>query len=427
MELSQHRRHPNLEPLQKKTMKALIKISILSLFIAALAFAAWYFFFKPQNLENNVFIYEIVQEEALFTSVSATGSLEPVDRVEIGTQVSGDIAKINVDFNQPVKKGQVLAELDKSKWITNLQQAKLSYEAAQNDFEYKKRILERAQKLSENKSISTSELETIEYNYQVSKIALARSKSEVEQASLNLSNCIIKSPIDGVVLERSVDVGQTVAASMSAPVLFILARDLSQMRVMASVDEADIGSILQGQRVEFTVDAFPKDRFFGKVEELRLNPTVTSNVVTYTVVISAENPEFKLLPGMTATCTIVTKEEPNAIVIPLQALQFKPAEGSYEKGMPRGQGQRSISGKGKRDFGRSRDGARVWVSVGGNPEPRRIKTGINDGVRIQVLEGLSVGDSVIVNQQMQTVKEEVKKEGDTATSPFMPKRPGRRR
>ena len=160
-------------------MKALIKISILSLFIAALAFAAWYFFFKPQNLENNVFIYEIVQEEALFTSVSATGSLEPVDRVEIGTQVSGDIAKINVDFNQPVKKGQVLAELDKSKWITNLQQAKLSYEAAQNDFEYKHRILERAQKPSENKSISTSELETIEYNYQVSKIALARSKSEV--------------------------------------------------------------------------------------------------------------------------------------------------------------------------------------------------------------------------------------------------------
>lgn len=408
-------------------MRKLIKVSIILVILATLILGARFIFFNTKESSVGVFVSAAVEQDTLLTSISATGSLEPVDRVEIGTQVSGDLSRIYVDFNSKVKKGQVLAELDKSKWITNLRQAELAYKSAENDFQYKKIIFERTQKLAESKSVSTVELETAEYNMNAARFSMERSKSDVEQAKLNLSYCVIKSPIDGVVLERSVDVGQTVAASMSAPVLFILARDLSQMRVMASVDEADIGSILQGQRVEFTVDAFPKDRFFGKVEELRLNPTVTSNVVTYTVVISAENPEFKLLPGMTATCTIVTKEEPNAIVIPLQALQFKPAEGSYEKGMPRGQGQRSISGKGKKDFGRSRDGARVWVSVGGNPEPRRIKTGINDGVRIQVLEGLSVGDSVIVNQQMQTVKEEVKKEGDTATSPFMPKRPGRRR
>lgn len=388
-------------------MKALIKISILSLFIAALAFAAWYFFFKPQNLENNVFIYEIVQEEALFTSVSATGSLEPVDRVEIGTQVSGDIAKINVDFNQPVKKGQVLAELDKSKWITNLQQAKLSYEAAQNDFEYKKRILERAQKLSENKSISTSELETIEYNYQVSKIALARSKSEVEQASLNLSNCIIKSPIDGFVLERAVDVGQTVAASMSAPILFVLAKDLSQMKVMASIDEADIGVIQTGQSVHFTVDAYPLDSFSGTVQEIRLNPTVSSNVVTYLVVISASNPKQQLLPGMTATCTIITQKVDSALTIPIKATQFRP-QNTPKTGPSNAYSSPSKKGK----------SARVWIDSSGVAIPKLIQTGINDGVKIQVLQGLQKGDSLIIGEQnLSTIKKASKE-----SSPFMPQR-----
>jgi HlyD family secretion protein len=412
--------------LKRQKMRKIIKVSIILVILATLILGARFIFFNTKESSVGVFVSAAVEQDTLLTSISATGSLEPVDRVEIGTQVSGDLSRIYVDFNSKVKKGQVLAELDKSKWITNLRQAELAYKAAENDFQYKKIIFERTQKLAESKSVSTVELETAEYNMNAARFSMERSKSDVEQAKLNLSYCVIKSPIDGVVLERSVDVGQTVAASMSAPVLFILARDLSQMRVMASVDEADIGSILQGQRVEFTVDAFPKDRFFGKVEELRLNPTVTSNVVTYTVVISAENPEFKLLPGMTATCTIVTKEEPNAVVIPMQALHFKPAEGSYKR-MPRGQGEKSVSGKGKKSLDRSHDAARVWVSVNGQPEPRRIKTGINDGVRIQVLEGLSVGDSVIVNQQMQTVKEEVKKEGDTATSPFMPKRPGRRR
>lgn len=412
--------------LKRQKMRKIIKVSIILVILATLILGARFIFFNTKESSVGVFVSAAVEQDTLLTSISATGSLEPVDRVEIGTQVSGDLSRIYVDFNSKVKKGQVLAELDKSKWITNLRQSELAYKAAENDFQYKKIIFERTQKLAESKSVSTVELETAEYNMNAARFSMERSKSDVQQAKLNLSYCVIKSPIDGVVLERSVDVGQTVAASMSAPVLFILARDLSQMRVMASVDEADIGSILQGQRVEFTVDAFPKDRFFGKVEELRLNPTVTSNVVTYTVVISAENPEFKLLPGMTATCTIVTKEEPNAVVIPMQALHFKPAEGSYKR-MPRGQGEKSVSGKGKKSLDRSHDAARVWVSVNGQPEPRRIKTGINDGVRIQVLEGLSVGDSVIVNQQMQTVKEEVKKEGDTATSPFMPKRPGRRR
>lgn len=390
---------------------------LILVIFASLILGARFVFFNTKESSVGVFVSAIVEQDTLITSISATGSLEPVDRVEIGTQVSGDLSQIYVDFNSKVKKGQVLAELDKSKWLTNLHQAQLAYKSAENDYQYKKIIFERTQKLAESKSVSAVELETTDYNLNVARFSMERSKSDVQQAKLNLSYCVIKSPIDGVVLERSIDVGQTVAASMSAPVLFILARDLSQMRVMASVDEADIGSILQGQRVEFTVDAFPNDRFFGKVEELRLNPTVTSNVVTYTVVISAENPEFKLLPGMTATCTIITKEEPDAMVIPLRALQFTPAEVTYEKTLPR---------KGKKRSGRSHGGARVWVSVDERPEPRRIKTGINDGVRVQVLEGLSVGDSVIVNQQIQAVKKKVKKEDKSASSPFMPKRPNRR-
>ena len=238
------------------------------------------------------FVYETVAKRDLRTSISATGTLEPVDQVEIGTQVSGDIAKIHVDFNNKVKKGQILAELDKSKLKATLAQAEISLYAAENDYSYKKKVLERIQKLSENGSASAVELENAEYDFRSAELSLKRAKNEVAVAKLNLSYCVIKSPIDGVVLERSVDVGQTVAASMSAPTLFILAKDLSRMRVMASVDEADIGSVQSGQSVEFYVDAFIDEVFYGTVKEVRLNPVTTSNVVTYTVVIEAENPNI---------------------------------------------------------------------------------------------------------------------------------------
>lgn len=412
----------------KKIAKIILILAILALLILGVRFL---FFTSKQTSAVGVFVSAAVEQDTLLTSISATGSLEPVDRVEIGTQVSGDLSRIYVDFNSKVKKGQVLAELDKSKLLTSLNQAELSYKSAENDYQHKKVIYERTKKLAETKSVSAVELETAEYDLNVARFSMERSESEVKQAKLNLSYCIIKSPIDGVVLERSVDVGQTVAASMSAPTLFILAKDLSQMRVLASVDEADIGSIVNGQRVDFTVDAFPNDHFKGKVEELRLNPTVTSNVVTYTVVISAENPDLKLLPGMTATCTIVTKEEPDAIIIPLRALQFTPPEGSFERKPPiekKSFEKKAFEKEEGRPSGRHlREGTRIWVNVDGHPMPRRIKTGINDGVHVQVLEGLSVGDSVIVNQQTQAVVKKNEKEDESASSPFMPKPPKRKR
>lgn len=355
------------------------------------------------------FVYETVAKRDLRTSISATGTLEPVDQVEIGTQVSGDIAKIHVDFNNKVKKGQILAELDKSKLKATLAQAEISLYAAENDYSYKKKVLERIKKLSENGSASAVELENAEYDFRSAELSLKRAKNEVAVAKLNLSYCVIKSPIDGVVLERSVDVGQTVAASMSAPTLFILAKDLSRMRVMASVDEADIGSVQSGQSVEFYVDAFIDEVFYGTVKEVRLNPVTTSNVVTYTVVIEAENPKHKLLPGMTATCTIVTQEKKDVLSISVKSLKFRPNTPTPPMALGK-----TPSVK----MNKSRKESRVFSTKGEKIYPLFLKTGISDGVYTEVLEGLSEGDSVLVAEE----PIEMQKENNSTKekSPFMP-------
>lgn len=355
------------------------------------------------------FVYETVAKRDLRTSISATGTLEPVDQVEIGTQVSGDIAKIHVDFNNKVKKGQILAELDKSKLKATLAQAEISLYAAENDYSYKKKVLERIQKLSENGSASAVELENAEYDFRSAELSLKRAKNEVAVAKLNLSYCVIKSPIDGVVLERSVDVGQTVAASMSAPTLFILAKDLSRMRVMASVDEADIGSVQSGQSVEFYVDAFIDEVFYGTVKEVRLNPVTTSNVVTYTVVIEAENPKHKLLPGMTATCTIVTQEKKDVLSISVKSLKFRPNTPTPPMALGK-----TPSVK----MNKSRKESRVFSTKGEKIYPLFLKMGISDGVYTEVLEGLSEGDSVLVAEE----PIEMQKENNSTKekSPFMP-------
>lgn len=355
------------------------------------------------------FVYETVAKRDLRTSISATGTLEPVDQVEIGTQVSGDIAKIHVDFNNKVKKGQILAELDKSKLKATLAQAEISLYAAENDYSYKKKVLERIQKLSENGSASAVELENAEYDFRSAELSLKRAKNEVAVAKLNLSYCVIKSPIDGVVLERSVDVGQTVAASMSAPTLFILAKDLSRMRVMASVDEADIGSVQSGQSVEFYVDAFIDEVFYGTVKEVRLNPVTTSNVVTYTVVIEAENPKHKLLPGMTATCTIVTQEKKDVLSISVKSLKFRPNTPTPPMALGK-----TPSVK----MNKSRKESRVFSTKGEKIYPLFLKTGISDGVYTEVLEGLSEGDSVLVAEE--PIEMQKKNNSTKEKSPFMP-------
>ena len=440
-------------------MKKFLKIFIILVILGAIAYGVKMFFFSAaaENAAGPLVSVKVTQT-TISTTISATGTLEPVDQVEVGTQVSGDIAKINVDFNSKVKKGQVIAELDKSKLKATLAQAEIAYKSAENDFKYKESTYNRVKKLSESNS---DQLETAEYNMNSAKLSVERSQNEVNQARLNLSYVTIKSPIDGVVLKRAVEVGQTVAASMSTPTLFVIAKDLNQMKVMADVDEADIGQVKQGQRVTFSVDAFQNETFNGTVQEVRLNPTTTSNVVTYTVVITAENPEQKLLPGMTATCTIVTQEITDAIAIPVKALKFTPADGTPmaepPKGMrpPHGEFGDSTFAKGdfpkgdfkkgdfpppgmgsgapgkfgppktfkKRPDGKKPSGNLVWVNIDGKAAPRPVKTGISDGVNIQILKGLSVGDSLVVSQETVTAT----KEKSAASSPFMPSPPGKKK
>lgn len=445
-------------------MKTLLKFLILLVILAGIGFAVKTFVLDKKSVTKiATLVTATVTQTTISTSISATGSLEPVDQVEVGTQVSGDISKIFVDFNSKVKKGQVIAELDKSKLKATLTQAEIAYKSAENDFNYKKSTYERTKKLAESNSASAVDLESAEYSMNAAQLTVEQRKNEVAQARLNLSYATIKSPINGVVLKRAVDVGQTVAASMSTPTLFIIAKDLSQMKVMAAVDEADIGQVKAGQRVEFTVDAFQDEKFKGSVQEVRLNPTTTSNVVTYTVVITADNPDQKLLPGMTATCTIVTKEVQDAISIPAKALKFTPDESTPMadfRGMPRPEGMPpppdfkngempppppgmdapppggpgaggpppgmgppgkggfdGFGGQGGKKRAKPKDRNLVWVSIDGKAAPRPIKTGISDGVNVEILKGLSVGDVVVTGQQ--TAAEEVKEKGD-ARSPFMP-------
>ena len=431
-------------------MKKLLKIIIVIAVLAGVALGVKSIFFDGNTTSQvGALISSKVVTDTIKTTISATGSLEPVDQVEVGTQVSGDIAKINVDFNSKVKKGQVIAELDKSKLQSTLKQATISYKSAENDLNYKQSTYDRIKRLAASKSASAVELEQAEYNLNAAKLSLEQRKNEVSQARLNLSYATIKSPIDGVVLKRAVDVGQTVAASMSTPTLFVIAKDLSQMKVMADVDEADIGQVKQGQRVTFTVDAFQNDTFHGTVQEVRLNPTTTSNVVTYTVVITAENPEQKLLPGMTATCTIVTQEITDAVTIPVKALKFTPAEGTPmvdPKDMPRpprkaadstvagdnfpppppGMGPGGAPGTGakKKHKKPKLEGDHVWININGKAAPRRVKIGLSDGVNVQILKGLSVGDSVVTSQETVSAKGSSE---PNAKSPFMPQRPGKKK
>ena len=436
-------------------MKKLLKIIIVLAAVAGIAFGTKTFFLdaKAETAAGALVSTKVVQA-TIATTISATGSLEPVDQVEVGTQVSGDISKLYADFNSKVKKGRVIAELDKSKLKATLVQAEIAYRSAQADYGYKESTYNRVKKLSESNSASAVDLETAEYNMNSAKLALEKSENEVNQAKLNLSYATIRSPIDGVVLDRAVEVGQTVAASMSTPTLFVIAKDLSQMKVMADVDEADIGQVKQGQRVEFTVDAYQDDKFSGTVQEVRLSPTTTSNVVTYTVVITAENPEQKLLPGMTATCTIVTQEVNDAISIPVKALKFTPAEGTPmvdPKDLPRPpMGENGFPADFPKDFAKKggkgekgdfppppgmgahkKNGQRpklqgnhVWVSIDGKAAPRPVKIGISDGVNVQILKGLSVGDSVITGQESLNSNTAPKSE---ASSPFMPGPPGKKK
>ncbi len=359
-------------------------------------------------------------------SVTATGTIQAIKTVAVGTQVSGVIKKLYVDFNSTVKKGQILAKIDETPLIATLEQSKSAVESAAADLKYKKANYDRLKALFEKKLIAKADYDEAVSNYDQAKSSLASAKSNYDRNKINLEYATIYSPIDGVVLNRAVDEGQTVASSFSTPTLFSIANDLTQMRVEANVDEADIGKVKDGQRVEFTVDAYQDTKFTGKVTQVRLQPTVTSNVVTYTVIIEAPNPDKKLMPGMTANASIFTDEANDLLILDNKALRFTPDSklmAQYIKDFPQ-----IVSSKINQELRKktptneNSTTVTLWIKKGTEIVPITATTGISDEINIEIKSGVSAGDEVIYAMQSATIS-------DTATtsssgsSPFMPKRP----
>ena len=314
-----------------------------------------------------------ISRGSITKSVTATGTIEPINQVEVGTQVSGIVDKLYADYNSEVKKGQLLAEMDRTNLIADLNSVTAMLNQAEVEYNYQLKNYERSKRLHEKGLISDTDYESSEYQYSTSKLQLERQRSEISKARRNLEYATITSPIDGVVLSREVDEGQTVAAGLNTPTLFKLAADLTQMQVVASVDEADIGVVSEGQRVTFTVDAFPDDVFEGSVSQVRLNPQTESNVTTYQIIVNAPNEDLKLKPGLTANITIYTVEQDDVFTVPMKALRFAPNESLDVN-----------------------DGSTLWLLKDGAPTPVKVTVGINDGINTVVESAdIKAGDEVI--------------------------------
>lgn len=380
----------------------------------ALVLVLGFLFFPKGNKTQLELLTQKVKRDNLTTSVTATGTVEPITLVEIGTQVSGVIDKIYVDFNSVVKAGQVIAELDKRMLVSELETAQANLKSREVELQQKLRSYNRSKVLWEKQAISKVDWEDAQTAYETAQLAVTSSQSTVFKAQTNLGYATIYSTIDGVVVSRAVEEGQTVAASFSTPTLFTIANDLTKMRVIANVDEADIGQVKEGQRVMFTVDAYPNDEFEGQVVQVRLEATTTSNVVTYEVVIDAPNNDLKLKPGLTANVNIYTLEENDVLVAPARALRFspKPEEISQIEGMVMEEKAMPQSGK------------TVWVKQGNKISPRNISIGTSDNINVQILSGLTEGEDVVIG--VTEVKKAANPKKVEEESPFMPRRPGRR-
>lgn len=359
------------------------------------------------------------------TMVTATGTIEPINQVDVGTQVSGVVEKIYVDYNSEVKEGQLIAELDKTNLKAATVQAQASYDNAVSNRNYLQTIYERQKTLYDNQVISKSDFDDAVYNYETAKGTVTQRLSDLQQARTNLGYANIYSPIDGVVLSRDIEEGQTVAASYSTPTLFTIAQDLKEMQVEADVDEADIGVVEEGQRVSFTVDAYQGQEFEGTVTQVRLDPTITSNVVTYTVVIKADNPDLRLKPGLTATISIYTLELKDVLSVEAKAINFKPTPPemmAYNE-------QENLAMERPQDGPMNSDegSTKVWVmESNGAISPKEVTLGASDGVNVQVLSGINEGDKLVYSLKSESTIVGPPA-GNSEESPFMPKPPGRKR
>jgi len=407
-------------------MKKKRRIWLIILAIAVVAIAAICIVKATKSANKELVIRtHVVGEYTVENTVTATGTIEPVETVEVGTQVSGKVEKIYVDFNDVVKKGQLMAELDKQTLNQSLSRAKASLTSAESQLTYAKLTYERTKQLYEANAATLAAFQEAQNTYTQAQMSKRNAQASYDQALVDLGYAEIYSPIDGIVLDRAVEVGQTVAASFSTPTLFTLANDLTKMQVEADVDEADIGQVKEGQRVTFTVDAYMDDVFEGTVNQIRMKPTTTSNVVTYTVIIGAPNPDQKLFPGMTASVTIVTEEE-TGLAVPAEAFNFTPDE-QVLKAMrkpekPEGPMPEPPQGEmPKMDGGAQANHSMVWLKKGDNIMPRPVKVGMSDGAYKIIEQGVQAGDSVVLSAQFVTKEKEVKK-GD---NPFMPGPPGK--
>ena len=352
-----------------------------------------------------------VTRQDISTSVTATGTIEPVTKVEVGTQVSGIIDKIYVDYNSQVHKGQVIAELDKTNLISELTSAKSNLANAQSELDYQKANFDRYAKLFEKGLVSTDDYENARLSYEKARQNIVVQQQNVTKAQTNIGYATITSPIDGIVLSREVEEGQTVASAMTTPTLFYIAQDLTDMRVIADVDEADIGGVKEGQRVSFTVDAFPDDTFNGTVTQVRLEATTESNVVTYEVVIAAPNKDLKLLPGLTANVTIYTAERQGVLSLPTKALRFTPNQAL----MTPEQTIEDVQSESK-----------VWKLDGNVFRALPVKTGLNGGTNVEITEGLNEGDKVIISFELGASQEVEDDQTSSNKNPFMPGPPGQK-
>lgn len=370
--------------------KIFSKVWIAMILVVVIAVAVWLLSGGKKEEKIN-FKQEKVATHTLQNSITATGTIEAVTSVTVGTQVSGIVNKLYVDYNSVVKKGQVIAELDKTNLISELNTAKANLASTESNLSYQSANMKRYQTLYKKGLVSADEYENALLAYRQAKEQVASSRENVQRAQTNLGYATITSPIDGTVISKSVEEGQTVAASFNTPELFTIAKDLKNMQVIANVDEADIGGVAVGNRVNFTVDAYPDDTFEGVVKQVRLEATTTNNVVTYEVVISAPNADLKLKPGLTANVTIFAKEQANILSVANKALRFTPTKETVGKDM------KIVDCKGKN---------KVWTLNGNTLTAHSVNIGQSDAMHTQIISGIKAGQSVVTEIVVDTSEDE---------------------
>lgn len=383
-------------------MKKINKIWLAVAAVVIIVLAVW-LFSSDKKKEEVSFTTEKAEVTNIQNTITATGTIEPVTSVTVGTQVSGIVSHLYVDYNSVVRKGQVIAELDKTNLTSQLTAAKANLQSAQSSLNYQQANYDRYKTLYDKGLVSANDFESARLSYLQAKEQVVSAREEVQRAQTNLGYATITSPIDGVVLSKSVEEGQTVASSFSTPELFVIAQDLTDMRVIADIDEADIGDVKEGQRVSFTVDAFPDDVFEGSVTQVRQQATTSSNVVTYEVVISAPNNDLKLKPGLTANVTIYTLEKNNVLAVSTKALRFTPNEALLKDG----QTIEDVNAPHK-----------VWTLNDHVFKAHKVEVGTTNGMLTEIVSGLKEGTSVLTDFSINGGEEE---EEEKPSNPFMPK------